>query len=194
MHTWKVGRDTIFFAPLSINNNLHGDRTSSISVQSRHLARVDGSAVFFVGTPRGTPIALLHHVKANRSLHRTVVLLLCSHGKKVPLSFTAANNWLLVAMPWVKDFGGRSPATATCSRPTSGNCSRASQERQVPLNPAWTTCFIFSREMIITGGNAPLWEWQKRLYRQLSRNANPVKDYYQLPPSQIIEIGLPLQI
>jgi KUP system potassium uptake protein len=28
----------------------------------------------------------------------------------------------------------------------------------------------------------------------LSRNARPVRDYYQLPHMQIIEIGLPIQL
>jgi KUP system potassium uptake protein len=57
-----------------------------------------------------------------------------------------------------------------------------------------STAFIFNREMIMTGGNARMWEWQKRLYGLLSRNAQPVKDYYRIMPSQIIEIGLPLQL
>ena len=44
------------------------------------------------------------------------------------------------------------------------------------------------------GGNARRWEWQKNLYAFLSRNARPVKDYYQIMPTQIIEIGLPVQL
>jgi KUP system potassium uptake protein len=48
--------------------------------------------------------------------------------------------------------------------------------------------------MIIPGGNAKMWEWQKSLYAFLSRNAQSAKDYFQIPPSQIIEIGLPLQL
>ena len=63
----------------------------------------------------------------------------------------------------------------------------------VPINPQGAIYF-FNREMIITDGSAPMWKWQKSLYALLSRNARPVKDYYQLPTSQIIEIGLPLQL
>jgi KUP system potassium uptake protein len=63
----------------------------------------------------------------------------------------------------------------------------------VPLNLMATT-FYFNREMIITGGDAKMWEWQKGLYAFLSRNARPVKDYYQIMPTQIIEIGLPIQL
>jgi KUP system potassium uptake protein len=56
------------------------------------------------------------------------------------------------------------------------------------------TTYYFNREMIITGGDTRMWHWQKRLYALLSRNARPVRDYYHLPPMQIIEVGLPIQL
>jgi len=54
--------------------------------------------------------------------------------------------------------------------------------------------YYFNREMILSGGNSGMWEWEKSLYGLLIRNARPAKDYYRIPPSQIIEIGLPLQL
>jgi KUP system potassium uptake protein len=63
----------------------------------------------------------------------------------------------------------------------------------VKIAPMSTT-YYFNREMILTGGNSPLAEWQKSLYAFLSRNARPAKDYYMIPPNQIIEIGLPVQL
>ena len=45
-----------------------------------------------------------------------------------------------------------------------------------------------------SGGGAKMWEWEKRLYSLLTRNARPAKDYYRIPPSQIIELGLPVQL
>ena len=186
MHTWKVGRDTIF-ARL-YNNSLTEAELVDIA-RSRHLVRVPGSAIFFVGTPRGTPISLLHHVKANRSLHRTVVLF-CVVTEEVP-TIHRSEQLVLHALG-----DGLWRAVARYGYMQSPNLEElitSIRDQGVPLVPQ-DTAFIFNREMIITGGNAPMWEWQKRLYRLLSRNANPVKDYYQLPPSQIIEIGLPLQI
>ncbi len=63
----------------------------------------------------------------------------------------------------------------------------------VPLKPGEAT-YYFNREMIITGGEARMPEWQKRFYGLLSRNARQARDYYQLPPMQIIEVGLPIQL
>ena len=53
---------------------------------------------------------------------------------------------------------------------------------------------ILPVRMIITGGEADMWEWQKHLYGFLSRNARQARDYYNLPPMQIIEVGLPIQL
>ena len=56
------------------------------------------------------------------------------------------------------------------------------------------TPYFFSREMVMTGGNTGMWEWEKSFYSFLIRNARPAKDYYNITPSQIIEIGLPVQL
>jgi KUP system potassium uptake protein len=48
--------------------------------------------------------------------------------------------------------------------------------------------------MIITGGVARMFEWQKYFYAFLSRNAQQARDYYNLPPMQIIEVGMPIQL
>jgi KUP system potassium uptake protein len=77
--------------------------------------------------------------------------------------------------------------------PDVGTLMDKVHERGVKINPS-TAIYFFNREMIISGGNAKMWEWQKSLYGFLSRNARPAKDYYQITPSQIIEIGLPLQL
>jgi KUP system potassium uptake protein len=186
MHTWKIGREAIFARVYS--NNVTESELIDIA-QSRHLVRVPGSAVFFVGSPRGTPVSLLHHVKANRSLHRTVVLF-CVLTEEVPLIDRSEQ---LVLHGLGEGIWRAVARYGYMQSPNLGELIERIREHGVPVAPH-STAFIFNREMILTDGNAPLWQWQKRLYRLLSRNANPVKDYYQLPPSQIIEIGLPLQI
>jgi KUP system potassium uptake protein len=39
-----------------------------------------------------------------------------------------------------------------------------------------------------------MWEWQKALYGLLSRNSKPARDYFRIPPGQIVELGLPIQL
>ncbi len=186
MHTWKVGRAEIY--QRVYGNNVTEVELTSIA-RSKHVTRVTGAAVFMVGSPTGTPIALLHHVKANRCLHRTVVLLsivteeipTVPEDRQLKLHEIGEGIWRAVG-----HYG-------YMQSPDVGALMEKVHERGVSINPM-AAIYFFNREMIITGGNARMWEWQKSLYGFLSRNARPAKDYYRITPSQIIEIGLPLQL
>jgi len=186
MMTWKKGRAEIYRR--IYGNPVTEEELRSIA-RSQHVTRVGGAAVFMVGSPGGTPIALLHHVKSNRSLHQTVVLLsvvteevpVVPPEKRLELGEVGEGLWRAV---------GR---YGYMESPDAGALMEQVQARGVPIKPGAATYF-FNREMIISGGSAHMWEWQKSLYSFLSRNARPAKDYFQIPPSQIIEVGLPLQL
>jgi len=186
MHTRKSGR-------AEIQEKVYGGAITELEltdiVKSESIVRVQGSAVFMVATPSGTPLALLHHLKANKCLQKTVVLLTIStwevpqveDSERLSVEELGEGIWRAV---------GR---YGYMESPDVNNLVSRVAERGVPIKPMSTTYF-FNREMIITGGNARMWQWQKSLYAFLSRNATPVKDYYQIQPTQIIEIGLPVQL
>jgi KUP system potassium uptake protein len=56
------------------------------------------------------------------------------------------------------------------------------------------TTFFFNREIVVSGGQSKLFEWQKYLYSFLARNAQPMRDYYRVMQHQLIEVGLPVRI
>ncbi|OIR18717.1 Low affinity potassium transport system protein kup [mine drainage metagenome] len=186
MVTWKTGRSEIM-------TRVYSEDTESLDLaqiaRSRSITRIPGSAVFMVASVKGTPLALLHHLKTNRVLQRTAVLLtvlaeevpFVPENAKLTIESLGEGIWRAVGRfgymesPDVADLVRRIAATG------------------VPLD-CDSAAFYFNREMILTGGDAPMFEWQKRLYAFLSRNAQPVKDYYRLMPTQIIEIGLPVQL
>jgi len=186
MHTWKSGRDEIF-------EHVYGDNVTEeelVSIaRSKHLLRVPGVAVFMAGAPRGTPIALLHHIKANRCLHKTVILLsiLTEDTPSVPAERRLE----------VRELGeGIWRATGHYGYMQSPDVSEVMgllRERGLKVNPLSATYF-FNREVILYGGNSGMWQWEKSLYGFLSRNARPAKDYYRIATSQIIEIGLPINL
>jgi KUP system potassium uptake protein len=186
MHTWKLGRDEVFHRVYS--NSITEPELLTIAA-SQHVTRVAGTAVFMAGSPQGTPIALLHQVKANRCLHQTVVLLsILTEG--VPVVPEAGRLTLHEIGQGIWRAVGR---YGYMESPDVGVLMEEIRARGVPLSPNAANYF-FNREMIITGGGARMWEWEKRLYGLLTRNARPAKDYYRIPPSQIIELGLPVQL
>lgn len=186
MHTWKSGRN-------EIQEKVYGGAITELELssiaRSKNIVRVQGSAIFMVATPKGTPLALLHHLKANKCLQQTVVLLTITTEEvpQVPdedrfqLDSMGEGVWRAI---------GR---YGYMESPDVSKLVERIRAQGVPVNPQGTT-FYFNREMIITGGDARMFEWQKALYAFLSRNARPVKDYYRILPTQIIEIGLPVQL
>lgn len=186
MHTWKSGRD-------EIQEKVYGGAITELDLsqiaRSKNIVRVPGSAVFMVATPRGTPLALLHHLKASKCLQQTVVLLTITtdeiphvdEEERMTLESLGSGVWRAV---------GR---YGYMESPSVNKLIDRIRAQGVPVDPQSAT-YYFNREMIITGGSAKMFEWQKSLYAFLSRNARPVKDYYQIMPTQIIEIGLPVQL
>jgi KUP system potassium uptake protein len=186
MHTWKVGRT-------EIQEKVYSGAISELQLaeiaKSKSIVRVPGSAVFMAASPRGVPLALLHHLKSNKCLQQTTVLLTISFEEipQVPpeerliLTNEGEGVWRAVGYYGYME------------SPDVGALCEDLRARGVPLKPQEVT-FYFNREMIVTGGSARMWEWQKSFYAFLSRNARPVKDYYKVLPTQVIEIGLPVQL
>ena len=186
MTTWKIGKTEIFRRIYA--NELSDTELSAIAC-SEHLTRVRGTGVFMAGNPKGTPLVLLHHLKANKVLQETIVLLSVvteevpkiGDAERLTVSEIGHGVWRAI---------GR---YGYMESPDVARLMEQIKEAGVPLKPNEAT-YYFNREMIITGGNTKMFEWQKHFYAFLSRNARQARDYYRLPPMQIIEVGMPIQL
>jgi len=186
MHTWKTGKVEVF---RKIYANEISEAELCNVVCSPHIVRVRGTGVFMAGSTTGTPLVLLHHVKANKAVHHTVVLLsitaedvpMVNEAERLTVKEVGNGIWRAIGRYGYME----SPDVSTLMEKVHA------AHAAISLNGA---TYFFNREMIITGGDSKMFEWQKRFYSFLSRNARQVRDYYRLPPMQIIELGMPIQL
>jgi KUP system potassium uptake protein len=54
--------------------------------------------------------------------------------------------------------------------------------------------FYQSRELLLTTGKGKMSQWRKKLFVFLSRLARPATGYFQLPPRQVIELGIQMEM
>ncbi len=186
MKTWMDGRQILYQAML------RGRLPVSFlvdEIKKDRIIRVPGTAVFMSASAEGLPLALLHHLKHNKALHKQVVLLTIRFEEKphVPEDerFEVEefhDDFFRVVL----HYGfSESPAVFEdlCEAlETRGKVKKA------------TITFYQSREVLLTNGPGKMAPWRKKLFVILSRISRPATGYFDLPPRQVIELGIQLEV
>ena len=185
MSTWKRGRIQLQeiqeagALPLAI---------FLTSIEKSPPLRVRGTAIFMTSSPDGVPVVLLHHLKHNKMLHETVVLL-SVQTRGIPE--VAADHQLTLE----KMGQGFYRLVATYGFMQSPNIpellGRAVAEG-VPV-PAMDTSYYLGRERLVLTGKAKMSRWRKSLFALMSRNARSATEFFQIPPNRVIELGAQIE-
>lgn len=186
MLTWKRGKMTI--AQSLYGTSLNPEMVVK-DIHQQKIYRVPGCAVFMASNPNSTPIALLHHIKVNRTVQENVILLsVITESKprvqgKDRYEFTDLGEgfWKIVARHGFMEW------------PDVPAILNYAKKQGVPCNPE-KAIYIFNRETVVITGKSKMWKWQTYFYKFLSRNARQPREYFDLPANQIVELGLPVQL
>ena len=186
MKTWIDGREILRDAmmrgrlPVSfLIDELKSDR----------VIRVPGTAVFMSASAEGLPLSLLHHLKHNKALHKHVILLSVRFEEeaKIEASERTEVEELYEHFYRVVIRYGFSESPQVFA-----DLVHALRDKE-SIKPAGIT-FYQSRELLHTTGPGKIARWRKNLFVMLSRIARPATGYFELPPRQVIELGIQLEL
>lgn len=186
MKTWTDGR-AILYSVMMKGRLPVGHLIDEI--KRNRIIRVPGTAVFMSASADGLPLALLHHLKHNKALHQQVVLLSVKFedvpylqgGERMEVEKLHDEFYRVVL-----HYG-----FAESPQVLQDLCAALAGEMK--LKPAQIT-FYQSRELLLTKGHAKMPVWRKKLFVFLSRISRPATGYFELPPRQVIELGIQLEI
>ena len=154
--------------------------------------RVPGTAAIFTASSTGIPLSLTHHLKHNRVLHERV-LLISTVSTDAPRVDPAQRVKIAPVGPGIfrliLSFGFmESPNVMEGLR----LASRTAELRDI--DPEQIT-YYFRRVMVIPRANmAGMAMWRKELFAAMHLNANLPAAYFGVPTSQVVEVGLEVEI
>jgi KUP system potassium uptake protein len=186
MLTWRQGRTLLSQAMLSKSVPLE-QMINLLETQKPH--RVPGTAMVLTANRDIAPPVLLHHLKHNQVMHQQVILLTVQikHKPFVPaderLEISHLNQGFIRV---IAQYG-------YIQRPNVSEIIRLCKKEGVEIDKKQTS-FYLGRETLLPTGPANMAVWRKELFAFLSRNAQNAIASFRIPPDQVVEIGLQLEI
>jgi KUP system potassium uptake protein len=188
MDTWKKGRD-ILFRKLAEEQLDLGVFIESLEGGDAPV-RVAGTAIFLTARNTGVPRALLHNLKHNKVLHKTVILLTMD-AERIPfvppeerIEIEPVGHGLIQV---TVNYG-------FLERPDLPRVLEETVTQHFHYDPMDTTFFL-GRETILTGPSpSTLSLWRRQLFAVMSRNALSAARFFRLPPNRVVEVGYQVEI
>jgi KUP system potassium uptake protein len=154
-------------------------------IESGHVPRVPGTAVFLTRTRAGAPPVMVWHLKHNRALHEHLFVLTVLteqvpwvlDGTRVKVEKVAPNFWRGVARYGFME------------RPDVPHLLAQAKEHGCTVDLTDITYYVGHETVVhrINGPGLPV--WQEAIFSLMERNATHVSDYFFLPSDSTVEIG-----
>jgi KUP system potassium uptake protein len=151
--------------------------------------RVPGVAVFMTGNPVGTPPALRHNVAHNHVLHEKVVLLTCETAdvphvrrrQRADIEEIGIGFYRIVLSAGFMDEPNIPRELMTIQHPDLDFANN-------------DVSYFLGRETVLSTSRPGMAQWRERLFAWMSRNSQSATAYYRLPPEQVIEVGVQVEL
>jgi KUP system potassium uptake protein len=151
---------------------------------------VDGTAVFLTRSQAGMPPTLLLFLAHTHALHRNVFLLTIAID---PVPRVAHEQRFQIG----RDASGLIALTVRYGYMQRPNVPHVLRDAAATLGIAidvQTTTYFLARVRVIVTRRPGMAVWRKRLYAFLVNNALPAYANYRIPPEQMFEVGIQVEI
>jgi len=186
MSTWRVGR-TILSSRLAEQGMTIEDFLRELA--NNRIPRVPGTAIFMSRNPEGVPTTLLHNIKHNKIVHKTVVLLTVETEDRPRLEKKERYEWAELGHGVYRltiHFGFMEDPDIPYALERVGT-------QHVSFNPMATSYFL-GRETLIPTKHPGMAIWREYLFAWMMRNSSSASQFFSLPPNQVIELGAQVEL
>jgi len=155
------------------------------TLQSDHIPRVPGTAVFLTRTTQDTPPLMVRHVKHNRALQEHLVIF---RVEILPVPWVGSSDRVSVQEVAPKLWR----VEAHCGfmeRPNIPELLSIGQARGCTADLGDVTYYVGHETIVRREDGRGLPSWQESLFAVMERNAVHVSDFFSLPSDRVVEIG-----
>ncbi len=186
MKTWQKGRVRLLEV-LKTRSVMVEDFFKKVDLLKPH--KVPGYAIYMSGDAWGVPFPLLHNMKHNKILHENIMILtiktreepVVDSDDRIKIRELAPNFYRVRAY-----FG-------FMERSNIYLILKSCQEAGLHFPLEYTT-FILGRETIVTKERSFFKSWKNRLFAVMSRNAERPMTFFKIPPNNVIEVGVQIEL
>jgi KUP system potassium uptake protein len=187
MLDWKIGRSIL--AELIAERSPPLDRFFA-ELDDHCPQRVPGTAIFLASMANGVPPVLDNHVKRIRALREKIVLLTVA-TEHVPF---VAEDQRFEVEDLGKGFWRVTVHTGFMEKPNVPKLlARVKAERELPIDLEEVTYYL-GRETFLAGRGGKMKPLAEGLFAFLARNAKSATSYFAIPPEQVVELGMQIDL
>jgi KUP system potassium uptake protein len=158
-------------------------------VEAHPPVRVPGTSVFMTGSKDGAPLALVNNLKHNKIMHERILFVTFTTmeiphvplAERVSLEEVKLGIWrVVVKIGFMDDADVQAILRQCCAQGIWVNLS--------------DTTFFLGREIILASKKRGMALWRERLFAFMGRNAQSPAAFFNIPPSQVVEVGMQIEI
>jgi KUP system potassium uptake protein len=186
MTTWKKGRKILAEA-LKTRSIPMEDFLAKI--RDSHPLRVPGTGIYMSSDSWGVPVPLLHNLKHNKIIHERVIVLTIV-AEEVP---SVPREERVYVQDLGQNFFRVIARYGFMETPKIRHIFEACRAEGMDLHVEEST-FVLGRETIIASKFPGMAIWREKLFAVMTKNAQRPTAFFRIPPNQVIEMGIQVEI